>query len=85
MLGLVFNTLIATDKYSRHNRENFPQAIQTQLSKKPKTFFSIFYCTSKIYIRFWTFLKKDKPQSLGIAEIVQSDKRVSVNVWKVLI
>ena len=63
MLGLVFNTLIATDKYSRHNRENFPQAIQMQLSKKPKA-----------------FLKKDKPQSLGIAEIVQSDKSVYVNV-----
>ena len=37
MLWLFVNTLVANDKYSRHNRENFPQQIQMQLSQKRKT------------------------------------------------
>ena len=33
MLGLLINTLTADDKYSRCNRENFPQQFQKQLSQ----------------------------------------------------
>ena len=38
ILGLFLNTLTDDKKFSRDNRENFPQAIQTQWSKKLKTF-----------------------------------------------
>ena len=36
------NTLTAEDKYCRNIRENFPQQIQFQLSKKLKPFYQIF-------------------------------------------
>ena len=40
-LGLCPNRLTTDKKYSRHNRENFPQPIQVQLSKKQKSFSEI--------------------------------------------
>ena len=42
MLGLFVTTLSTNDKYSRHNRENFPPQIQMQLSQKPETFCQFF-------------------------------------------
>ena len=42
ILGLFVNTLTADEKYSRYNREKFPQQIQMQLYKKPKTFSRLF-------------------------------------------
>ena len=49
MLGLFVNTLTDDDKYSRHNRENFPKQIQMQLYQKQKTFrgFVIAFLNSK--------------------------------------
>ena len=44
VLELFVNTLTADVKYSRRYRENYPQPIQMQLSKKPKT--------SQIFIAF---------------------------------
>ena len=40
--GLVINTLTADKKYSFCNWENLQQTIQTQLSKKQKTFSQYF-------------------------------------------
>ena len=40
-LGLFPNRLTTDKKYSRHNRENVPQPIQVQLSKKQKSFSEI--------------------------------------------
>ena len=42
MLGRFVNTLTENDKYSRQNRENFPQQIQMILSQKPKAFSGFF-------------------------------------------
>ena len=38
ILGLFVNTLTDDYQYSRHNIQNFPQQIQTQLSQKRKDF-----------------------------------------------
>ena len=50
----------ADDKYSRHNRQKFPQPVQMQLPKKIKPFFAIFYSIFGIYIKFEHFEKKKK-------------------------
>ena len=76
------NILTAADRYFLHNRENFLQPIQMQLSKKPKPFFEFFFAFPKFTSNFK--LKKkakktDKPQSLSVSEI-ESDKRVYSNV-----
>ena len=52
ILGLFVNTLTDDEKYSHHNRQNFWQPIEVQLSKKPKTFLSKFDCISEIYRKF---------------------------------
>ena len=46
MLGLFVNTLIACGKDSFSNRENLPQPIQMQLSKKQRHF-----CQSFLHFR----------------------------------
>ena len=72
VLELFVNTLTADVKYSRRYRENYPQPIQMQLSKKPKT--------SQIFIAFLKSAsncehfekkkkkKKDERHSLSISE-----------------
>ena len=40
--GLFLNTLTSDDKYSRNNREKFPQQIKMQLSQTLKSFFFLF-------------------------------------------
>ena len=42
ILELFVNTLTASDKYSLHNRENVPEAIQMHLSPNSKTFCQYF-------------------------------------------
>ena len=48
-----FNTFTTSDDYSRHNRDNLPLLIQTQLSKKLKTFccFFIAFLESKLNLQ----------------------------------
>ena len=50
-----------------------------KLSKKMKTFFEFFTCL-KFTSNFENFEKKDQPQSLGISAIMDSKKRVYLNV-----
>ena len=45
-LGQFVKTLTADCKYSRSNRENLWQQVPMKISRKLKTFFSIFYCVS---------------------------------------
>ena len=54
------NTLTADDEYSRHNRENLPLPIQTQLSKKLKTFCCFFIAFFGSTLNFELFQKKKK-------------------------
>ena len=58
ILMVFVNKLTADDKYCLCNRENLPQPIEMQISKKTKTLSEWFYCISQIYITFWIFLKK---------------------------
>ena len=54
------NTLTPDDKYSRRNIQIFWQQIRTPLSQKGKNFMWIFYCISKMCMKFTTFWKKKK-------------------------
>ena len=73
------NTLTANDKNYRHNRENFQQPIQMQLSKKPKIS-RIFIALRKSGPKFVHFEKKDASHSLIISEINDSKMRGQLNV-----
>ena len=48
MLGLFLKILSDDYRYSRHNREDFQQEIQMQLSQKPKCFSGIFFAFLRI-------------------------------------
>ena len=73
--------MTVNDKHSCYKAEYFPQAIQMQLSKKPKTSLTIFYWISGIYIKFSTFWKKDETQNWGISESMDSGISFCVNVF----
>ena len=78
-ISLFVNTLTAGDKYGPCHRQNFLEPIHMKLSKKMKTFFEFFTCL-KFTSNFENFEKKDQPQSLGISAIMDSKKRVYLNV-----
>ena len=69
MLGLFVNTLTADDKYSRHNREKFPQHFQRQFYQKAKKFSDFFITFLISTSNFECFEKKDETHSLSIPEI----------------
>ena len=85
ILGLFVNTLSSHERYSGHNRENFPKPIQMQLSKNLKTF-------SEFFIRFLKSTqnlensekKNDNPHSFKIFETIDSERRGHLIVEKVL-
>ena len=53
ILRLFANTFIVDDKHYLLNRDGLTQPIQTQLDQKQKKISeSIFFCISKIYIKF---------------------------------
>ena len=70
VLELFVNTLTADVKYSRRYRENYPQPIQMQLSKKPKTsqIFIAFLKSASNCEHFEKKKKKDERHSLSISE-----------------
>ena len=49
---LFVNTLTVDEKHFPVTRDNLTHSIQIQLSRKEKTFFSIFSSIFKIYIKF---------------------------------
>ena len=65
MLGLLVNTLTGDDEYYRHKSENLTV-----------TFFAFLESS----LNFEYFEKKVKPQSLGISEIIDSQRLGYPNV-----
>ena len=82
-MSLFFNTWNADEKYSLGKMENLPQPTETQLSKKLNKI-SQFFVISEIYIKFWTFEKKDQSHSWCISEIRDWEKRGYLNILKAL-
>ena len=74
MLGLFVNTLTVDDKYSRHNRENFPQQIQTTLSQKQRILSILYIAFLKSTSNFDYFETKDGSHSLSISEIIDCEE-----------
>ena len=68
------NTLSADGKYCLVNRDNSTRPIQTQLSRKEKTFSDIFSAFLKSSLNFERFLKKDDPHCWFISEVTNSEK-----------
>ena len=74
------NTLSADGKYSVFNRDNLTQPIQTEISRKQKTFSELFSAFSKSSLNFEHFQKKDESHGRGISEIRDSEKDGYINV-----
>ena len=73
ILGLFINILTSAGKYSHHNRENFLQQIQMQLSQKPKNFYQLFFAFLKCTLNSEYFEKKDQTHSLRIFKIINCE------------
>ena len=74
------NALTADDKYSGSNMQNLPQQIQTQLSRKQKTFSWFFIPLLKYAWNLEHFQKKDEYPSLTISEMIDAERRGYLNV-----
>ena len=61
MLGAIVNTLTVDDKYPFQNCENLPLSIQMQLYHEKNL--SAFCSISGIYIKLYSFWKKDNRHS----------------------
>ena len=85
MLRLFVYALTADDMYSGSNMKNFPQQFQRPLSQKQKTFSGFYIPFLKCTWNLEHFQKKDQYPSLIIPEIIYAEKRVYLNVWKVLL
>ena len=80
MFSLFVNTLTAGGKYSRSNMQNFPQYLQTPLSKKQETFLEFFIAFLKCAWNLEHFQKKDDNPSLIISEFIDAEKRRYLNL-----
>ena len=80
ILRLFVNALTADDKYSGSNMQNLPQQIQTQLSRKQKTFSGFFIAFLKCAWNLEHFQKKDEYPTLIISEIIDAERRAYLNV-----
>ena len=76
VLGLLFNTLAADEKYSLPNRDNLTIQIQIHLSHEQKTFSPFLALFSKSRLKFEHFEKKDDPHRFCISEITDSENVV---------
>ena len=73
ILGLFVNTLAADEKYRLLNRDNLTIPIQTQLSRKQKTFSEFFAALLKFRLNFKYFKKKYYPYRFCISQILDSE------------
>ena len=80
MLSLFVNALTADDQYSGSNMPNSPQQVQTPLSQKQKTLSWLFIGFLKCAWNLEHFQKKDEYSSLIISEIIDVERRGSLNV-----
>ena len=60
--------------------QNLPQQIQTQLSRKQKTFSGFFIAFLKCAQNLEHFQKKDEYPTLIISEIIDPERRAYLNV-----
>ena len=60
--------------------KNLPQQFQTPLSQKQKTFSRFFIAFLKCTLNLEHFQKKDQYPSLIISEIIDAERRGSLNV-----
>ena len=74
ILRLFVNTLIADDKSSLVNRDNFSQPIQILLIQKQNTFSQFLSAFLKSKLNFEHFSQKDDPNTRCIFEITDSKK-----------
>ena len=80
ILRLFVNALIADDKYSDSNMQNFSQQFQTPLSQKQKTFSGFFIAFLKCAWNLEHFQKKDEYSSLIVSENIDAERRSYLNV-----
>ena len=73
--------MTAYDKFSGSKSQNFPQPIQIQLSKKLNVEMSLHFLNLR---KSLNTLKKNERHNLGICEIIVSERRRYLNVYKVL-
>ena len=76
ILGLLFNTLPAREKYPVLNRDNLTIPIQMLLSQKRKIFSEFLAAFFKCRLNFEYFEKKDDPHRFCISEITDSENVV---------
>ena len=76
ILGLLFNTLVADEKYLVLHRDNLTIPIQMQLSQKQKTFSQFFAAFLKSTLNFKHFESKDDPHRFCIFEVTDSENVV---------
>ena len=84
MERLFVNTLTVDPVYSPHRWEEFPKAVQRQLSWKPRKSSHIFVAFLKSTWNFAHFEKKDQLDGSNILELINSEKCASLNAKKVL-
>ena len=72
--------MTADDKFSRHKSEKWCQPIQMESSEKLKLFSKVFAAFLKSALNFQHFQRKDEPHSLRISGIIDSERRVYLNV-----
>ena len=72
--------MTAEDKYSHRNMKNFPQQVETQLSRKEKTFSCFFIPFPKYAENLEHFEKKNEYPSLIISEIIECEIGGYLNV-----
>ena len=75
------NTLVADDKYSCRNVQNFQQQLPTALSQTQKIFPAIFtsFLKSASNLEHF-FLKKDECRRLSISQIIDSKRGGYLNI-----
>ena len=80
ILQPLLNTSIPDEKYFAGNRENVPEAIQIQWSKKVKIFYQHVTAFLKPTFSFKHFRKKYNSHRLSLFEIIDYEIRAYVNV-----
>ena len=73
ILGLLFNTFAADEKYLVFHRDNLTIPIQLQLSGKKITFSQFFAAFLKLRLSFEVLEEKDEPRTFSISEITDSE------------
>ena len=77
---LFVNTLTPDDKYSRRNRQIFWQELQTPLSQKGKTFWTLLFAFLKCPWNLEHSQKKEEYPSLIITEIIACERDIYLSV-----